>query len=261
MRNSSAYGSKLTKLCRKIKKESGELSAGKHENIIEEIVLGFLASEVSEAKAVSTLSKIKKHFVNYNELRVYRDSEMAKLLGTSFPNAKQISKTIIDVLQQIYDHGDVLQLQHLCEGGKREARQYFDKIKSLNGYVSARVMLLCLNAHAFPVHPLMMVMLRGEGVVDPDADEANVQGFLERHVPAKNIHEHYLMLRHYADHYVDVAAPKKTTAEKVAKKTTKKAVKKVVKETAEKKAPTQMKTVVKTKAVTKKKTTTPKQST
>jgi hypothetical protein len=241
MRNSSEYGSKLLKLCRKLKRKSGDLTDGTHDDPIEEIVLGFLAGEVSETKAATVLNKIKKHFVDYNELRVYREIELTKLLGSGFPQPKQVAQNIVIVLQQIFDHSDTLQLQHLREGGKREARKFLDEIKGLNAYVSARVMLLCVDAHAFPVHPKMLVMLQDEGVVDPDADGANVQGFLERHVPAKNIRGHYLLLRHHADHYEPPARPKKV----VAKKATKKTVKKVAKKTAKKKTAVKKKTAAK----------------
>lgn len=238
MRNSSEYATQLLKLCRKLQRDMGAPSVTVSENATEEVILGFLSSVVTEAKAGTTLEKLKKKFVDFNELRVCRDVEVAKLLGASFPQGKSVAKNIIRVLQQIYDQHDSLRLSDFLAGGKREAKAFLEEIKGLDAYVIARVMLLCLEAQAFPVNASLATMLRGEKVVDPGADEAKIQGFLERQIPSKDIFKYYLLLRKHADSYKAPEAPapkkkaaaKKTVAKKTAvKKTVKKTVKKAVK--------------------------------
>ena len=226
MRNSTEYAGRLLRLCRKLRRSLGAPAEGEHDDPVEEIVLGFFSSVASEAKALTALNKVKKHFVDFNELRVCRDVELVQLLGSTFPQSREVGQNIVKVLQQIFDHNDSIHLGQLRESGKREAKTFLEKIEGLNAYVTARVMLLCLEAHAFPVHKPMLTMLRGEEVVAPDVDEAEVQGFLERQIPAKDILKYYLLLRKHADRYKGPETPvgaKKITVKKTVKK---KAVKK-----------------------------------
>lgn len=248
MRNSSEYASGLLKLCRKLQRDMGTPTAAIAEDPIEEVILGFLSSVVPETKAVVTLAKLKKYFVDFNELRVGRDVEVAKVFGSSFPQGKDVAKKIIKVLHQMYDQHDSISLGQLREGGKREAKAFLEKINGLDANVIARVMLLCLEAQSFPVNAALVTMLQGEKVVDPGADEAEIQGFLERQIPSKDILKYYLLLQKYADSYKapEAPAPKKKAAAKktVAKKTT-------TKKTVKKKAATTKKTVKKKAAVKK----------
>jgi len=81
------------------------------------------------------------------------------------------------------------------------------------------------------------------------ADEAKAQSFLERHVAAKDIHKHYLLLRHHADHY-KASETAGVTKKAAAKKTVKK--KAVAKKAVKKKAAVKEKTVAKKKTAKKK---------
>ena len=222
MRNSADYAERLLKLCRKLRRAKGATKETGPSDPIEEIILGFLTEQCTESKAVTLLHKMQKYLVDYNELRVCRDIEISKLWGSSVSNGREAARKIINALQEIYDLNDSIELEFLQEGGKREARTYLDNLKNINAYVAARVMLLSLEAHAFPVHEAMLTMLRGEDLVDAKADLADVQGFLERQIPAKDLNKYYPLLRDYADRYKVPSARKKATAAKrkaAAKKT------------------------------------------
>ncbi len=252
MKNSSEYATQLKKLCKRVQKELGSPEEPELTDPTTEIVLSCLSAFTTESKAQSGLNKLNAHFVDFNELRVSRDIEVAKVLGSSFPQAKDAAKLIIQILQAIFDKEDALDLSHLPSTGKREVKAFLESMSALPAYTVARVMLKSIGGHAFPVHEKMLTVLQKEEIVSPDASMSDVQGFLERQIPSKTLQKTYIQLRQFTDQYKMSAAKKETAAKK--KTTTKK-------KTATKKA-TKKKTAAKktTKKKTTKKKTTKKKS-
>jgi len=199
MKNSAEYAAILKKLCNKLKRSGKTPIAISLTSPITALVLACLSEAATESKAQASLNKLESVFVDYNELRVARLDEIIDILGKGFPQGKAVAAQIISLLQQIYDDQDSLSLDNLTESGKREARAFLEKLNGITPYIVSRVMLQGVGAHAFPVHEQLLEVLRKEAVVHPDADAAEVQGFLERQIPASQIHKTYAMLRHFAD--------------------------------------------------------------
>lgn len=240
MRNSREHATVLSKLIRRIRREQGAAEEPELHDPLTELVLACLSFYAPEAKATAALSKLNGGFVDFNELRVCRENEIARMLGTAYPAARETSSLLITALKAIFEKQDDVSLDELHAMGKRDAKAYLESLEGLPAYVVARVMLRGLGGHSFPLHDKMLDMLRDEEAIDPNADVAEVQGFLERQITAKDILKHYMLLREYADNY---DGKKTATTKKVTRKSTTK------KKTASRKN---------TKAVTKKKTTSKK---
>ncbi|MBN1765679.1 MAG: hypothetical protein JW860_10510 [Sedimentisphaerales bacterium] len=199
MKNSSEYAVKLKKLCSRLKRDGSASVKMEPVDPLTGIILACLSEVTTENKSRSTLSKLRHEFVDYNELRVARVEEITELLGKSFPQAKDVSRRIVQVLINIFNKCDSLELDFLCDGNKRQAKSFLEGIEDMSSYMLARVMLQSIGAHAFPVNQQMMNMLLKEEVVDPEATVAEVQGFLERQISASQIHKLYPLLRKHAD--------------------------------------------------------------
>lgn len=232
MRNSREYATVLNKLIRKARRSKG--TPEKHEltDPVTEIILGYLTFHTTESKGTTALNKLKGHFVDFNELRVCRESEVVRILGSSFPHVRDVASMILQSLREIFDQQDTLILGFLKNAGKREAKIFLEGLKVLPTYVQSRVMLRSLNGHAFPVHGKLITTLQAEGTVDPKASEADIQGFLERQIASKDIHKTYALLRNFVDTYrlksatstkIATTAPAKSKVKKT--KTTKKKAK------------------------------------
>ena len=268
MKESSAYGARLKRLCNRLKREIGPLKETEKRDPLTEMLLACLNEVVSASKAKTALNRLRSQFVDYNELRVARPEEVIEALGKGFPKSREFMAHLTALLQDVFVRQDTLELDELENMGKREAKAFLQELDHAGDYVVARVMLNCLDGHAFPVNREMLTMLRGEGVVDPKADLAEVQGFLERHISATQIKAVYTLLQHHAEHYKPpAAAGKKTVSKKTAtrkaasvaaKKKTKKASKKKVKKTS--KAPTKKATHTAQKAAGKNTKKAPKKS-
>lgn len=228
MKDSSKYSTKLKRLCTQIKKDDTVPAEFEQRKPLVELLLGCLSEHTTESKAITALHKLETYFVDFNELRVARLDESIEALGKTYPHARDVATTLSKVLKSVQDKLDELDLDFLLEGGKRDAKSFLEELEGVTPYIVAWVMLRSLGAHAFPVNEQMMTMLREEEVISPNADVAEVQGFLERQISASKISETYALLRHYADNFKETktSKSKKTTKTTSAKKTTKKTTKK-----------------------------------
>ena len=79
--------------------------------------------------------------------------------------------------------------------GKRPARQDLEKIDGVSRFVINYCLLTSLEAHAIPLTEPMADYLKQNGIIDANADEEDVDGFLTRCVAAKDAYEFYTLLR------------------------------------------------------------------
>ncbi len=220
MKDSVDYAANLKKLCNRLRRELGTPAKPDPLDPVSEILLACLTAYTTESQAKTALHHLQKAFVDFNELRVCRIDEIAEVFGARFPHAKDIAGQIITLLKQIFDRQDHLHL--FQSGGKREAKAFLESLEGSTPYLISRVMLYCLNAHCFPVNTSLLEMLRNENAIDPAAEPAVVQTFLERQIPASKIQKTYVLLRQYADHYQPgtAAADKNPSAPKTPRKKT-----------------------------------------
>ena len=257
MKDSAEHGARLKRLCARIRREMGAQAVSAGHDPTTELVLACLSAGTTEAKARTTLNRLRSNFVDFNELRVSRPDEIVEILGKNFPQGTDTAEAILAALRELFDLRDTLDMTDLIEGGKREAKVFLEGLENLTPYMIACVLLHSLDAHAFPVNAQMMDMLRGGDVITAKADAGNVQGFLERQLSATTIRKTYILLRKYADSYRGVAKTSKKTGKKAAKKTkttsTKKTAKKAAKKTTKKTTKTTTKKTAKkaTKTTTK----------
>ena len=216
MKDSAEHSARLKRLCNRVRRELGAPTVGDPTEPTAELILACLSFNATEAKARAALNRLHSTFVDFNELRVCRPEEIVEVMGKGFPDARQATRSVLALLKELFDLNDSLDLSHLALEGKREARAFIEQMEHATPYVVARVMLNSLEAHAFPVNDQMMNMLRGEEVITAQADVANVQGFLERHIPATSIRKTYMLLRKYADSY---RSKRKTTKKATNRKT------------------------------------------
>lgn len=220
MRNSKEYGARLKSLCNRLRRAGGKSPKLEPNGPLDELVLGCLSAHTTESRARTAFNKLRSNFVDFNELRVCREEEIAEILGKGFHQSKETAKQITMLLQAIFAANNCLDINCLLDGGKREARSFLESLDGITAYVLGRVMLRSLEAHAFPVNDQILLMLREEEVVSADADAANVQGFLERQISASDMGSTYALLCRHADGFK--ASHGKGAKTKKAKKTKKK---------------------------------------
>ncbi|MHC4441431.1 MAG: hypothetical protein ACYTF1_06695 [Planctomycetota bacterium] len=186
MKHGSEYAKRVRRLYYQLIRKFGRPAEGEPTDPIEQLVLSILSLCTSTSKAKVVYRKLLREMVDLNELRVTPTTELVHIFGSGFPLARQKAQCVIDSLNAIRRRQDALDLSFLKQRGRREARDYLESLEGVDRSVAARVLLYSLGGHAIPVDNLTLYILRKEEIVDTNADAAEVQGFLERHISAKN---------------------------------------------------------------------------
>lgn len=154
------------------------------EPILHELVVSFCHWEATPAQARAAAARLREGVVDYNELRVCLEPELEELLGPRHPPRQVCAARLRAALREIYEREHELSLASLASMGKREARAYLDSVEGVPPFVSARVVLLALGGHAFPLDERLRKRLAGEGAIDAELDLTGALGWVERQVRA-----------------------------------------------------------------------------
>lgn len=184
MKGGSEYAKHIRKAFQQWSRKHGKPEEEAPTDPLEELVVGILAICTTLHKARTVFRKLSQHMVDFNELRVTPPMELADLIGDGVPLAEQKAQRIVDALNDVRRRQDRLDLSFLKQRARREAREYLESLEGVDRSAAANVVLFSLGGHAIPVDDLTLYVLRKEELVDPSADAAEVQGFLERHISA-----------------------------------------------------------------------------
>jgi len=195
MKNSKDYSQKIQKLYHTLSSKYPKVQKVSHEKVIDAIVYAIISTEMSEKATDSIIKKFTEYFVDWNDLRVSRTEEIAEVMGKDDPVAVSIATILTTVLNGIFNEFHQVSLEALKKIGKRPAKQALEKIEGTSHFVVDYCMLTALGGHAIPLTENMIQYLKSNELVNPDADEQQIGGFLAKQIPAKNGYEFYALLR------------------------------------------------------------------
>ena len=195
MKNSKEYSKKIQSLFRSLKRKYPKVQEVSYEKIEDALVYSVISEKMNEKKAESAIRRFGEYFVDLNDLRVSRVEEITEMLGENTPLAREIASRITRVLQNIFNDYHKISLEALKKIGKRPARQILEKIDGSSRFVVDYCMLTSLHGHAIPLTEDMIEYLRNNDLVDSNADEQQIAGFLAKQISAKNGYEFYALLR------------------------------------------------------------------
>jgi len=195
MKNSREYARRVRKLYNALKRHYPKVENVTYDEPVEAAVYAILSENMTEAVAQSASKRFADYFVDLNDLRVSRPEEVIEVLGSDTPVARDIAATLGRVLSAIFDQYNILSLQALKKIGKRPAKQILEKLDGISHFVVNYCMLTSLQAHAIPLTQKMIEYLRSNELVDPQANEREIEGFLTRQISAQDAYESYALLR------------------------------------------------------------------
>lgn len=206
-----------------------------YEEITDAIVYAVISAELSKKAADAVMKRFREYFVDWNDLRVSRTEEIVEAMGKDTRAARNIASTLVQVLNGVFNQYHKLSLEALKKIGKRPAKQALEKIDGTSRFVVDYCMLTSLRGHAVPLTEKMLSYLRSNDLVNPEADEQQIAGFLAKQIPAKNGYNFYALLRRESEARTSVKKTKKTKTASKKKKKKKDVKKKAVKKKAVKK--------------------------
>jgi endonuclease III len=155
------------------------------------MIRAVLETDASRKQAEKAVAAIEKEYVDYNELRVAPVREVAELIGKDFFFARRQAEELTNALNSLFRRSATLNFDHVKNMTKRDLRRHLSEL-GLGPYAVSLLLLRCFGGHAIPVDESLVESLKMEEYVHPEADLADVQGFLERVVLQKDalsVHE------------------------------------------------------------------------
>ncbi len=170
-----------------------------HDPLIHELAFSILLWEASLTHAMRAMEAIHEQLSDYNELRVCFPEELSAIIGTRYPQSLDRCERLAAALNAIFQREQKLTLASLHELPKRDARQYLATLDGVPSFVAARMTLISLGGHAFPLDGLLMKYLTQEGVLTTLAPQDKHMAHLERAVRATDSRKLYGMIEYWAD--------------------------------------------------------------
>lgn len=195
MKNSKEYSKKIQSLYRTLSQKHTKVPKVGHEQIVDAIIHALVNEQLTEQEAEAAMHRFAGCFVDWNDLRVSRPEEIVETLGGDTPGARAAASAIVKVLNGVFNEYHKVSLEALRKVGKRPAKQALEKIDGMSRFAVDYCMLTSLHGHAIPLTEKMTEYLKDNGLVGPDADEQQIEGFLTKQIPAKSGYEFYALLR------------------------------------------------------------------
>ncbi|MFH1614359.1 MAG: hypothetical protein ABIG61_04655 [Planctomycetota bacterium] len=221
MKEGKKYGQRLNKVCRSLRRKHGKVEKVAFEEPVEALVYGTLCEQDSESAADSAFRKIKSHFVDLNDLRVSRNEEITEIIGQDNEVGRALAERLRTSLNRVFNEYDMITLGALKEMGKRQAKQCLEKMESAGRFVVNYVMLTSFGGRAIPLTGKMLQYLQTNELVHPEANEQEIDAFLEHYISASDTYKFYALLRRESESR-DSSKKVRVRAEKVKKDASKK---------------------------------------
>jgi len=222
MINSKEYARRVRKLYRELKRKYPTIERTTYDEPVDAIVHGIVSENTTETAAQAMSRKFADYFVDLNDMRVSRPEEMVEILGEDTPLTRQTTNTLTSTLMAIFNEYHTVSLQALKKVGKRPAKKALEKLDGITRFAVDYCMLMALQGHAIPLTERMIEYLKSRGLVDSEADERQIGGFLTRQISAKNGYEFYTFLRRESEASETKKKKRTTRRAKTRKKTKRK---------------------------------------
>ncbi|MEE9296880.1 MAG: hypothetical protein V3W34_18195 [Phycisphaerae bacterium] len=199
MKNGTLYARRVKKLLSRLKNTYGRPQIPEEPtNPVDQLILGLLSVETSDAKARRAVTALREAMVDINEVRVSTSAEVAAAIATHVPESIHCADAIRASLNAIFRREHGVTLDHLQKTGLREAKQYLEHLDGVDPGAAASVLLWSLGGHAIPVDRRMHEALRRENCVEPSASRGEVQAFLERNISASDAKMFCLLMNRFS---------------------------------------------------------------
>ena len=156
--------------------------------VLEEVVFAMCREGLPTAAADAAFDRLRRAFVDWNEIRVSSVPEVAEVLGDT-PRAGDRAKRIVEFLQEHFERTYSFELDDLEKKGVKQAAKQLAryKDKGVTDFTVAWVTQRALGGHAVPLDEPSIRVLRRLHVIEGDIDDLeSTRASLEHHVSKAN---------------------------------------------------------------------------
>ena len=214
MKSGTVYAAKLKKLYAKLRAAMPKPDIPEPDDPLHRLAVSILGIRAGEERATQAVNRALAEMVDWNEIRVSSAAELHRAIGNAVPDALQRCKLLVRALQAIYDKENRVSLDRLLTLRRRESKEFLDKLDGIDAFAAASVQLWSLGGHAIPVDDRLLDELRKAELVEPSADRAEVQAFLERNVSAADAKAFCILMRDWDASWTGKSRSKKRAAKR-----------------------------------------------
>jgi endonuclease III len=158
--------------------------------ILEEFVYAILREGHTREAADRAFDNLKKHFFDWNEIRVSMTEELVAAVGHWITDAERRSQRIIDFLQEVFESTFSFDLEGIEKKGLKQAGKTLARYQAASDYAIAWVTQKSLGGHALPLDTGALRCLRRLKLIEDDQNDLEViRASLEHQVPKAKGHQ------------------------------------------------------------------------
>ena len=154
--------------------------------IVDLVIFHMLHLRVPVKRAEQSFLRLKRAFVDWNEVRISTEQEIRSALGFT-KNAEAAARAIRGFLNRIHRDQHQTSLEFLNELTIAQARKYLRSLKSLNGATIDLILRLKKSQAVVPLDKQSDRVLVRIGVVPSTYTVRQKQRFLQRLVPEEQV--------------------------------------------------------------------------
>lgn len=178
------------------------------------LVMSMLMWESTTEKALAAYARLLEQVVDFNDLRVCMPHETMDIIGPRYPRALDRCQRLRAILRNIYLREHAVNLDSLCDTGKRDAKKYIESLEGIVPYAAARVLLLSFQTHAIPVDDQLRTQLIEAEVSDSSLEVPELSSWLAAQIRAEDGESAHFALQSWIDDIADGrhSGPKRTAS-------------------------------------------------
>lgn len=150
------------------------------EDPVETLLQSFLLWEAATAHAATALERIRKSFVDLNELRVEVPAAVVALLGGRYPMAEERADRLKRSLHAIFQARHRLELEHLKDLDRRKQLAFLEGLDGMVPFVSSRILMVHFGHAAVPLDEQTATLLREAKIAAREASTAEIAAALAK---------------------------------------------------------------------------------
>ncbi|MFW5856957.1 MAG: hypothetical protein ACOCX4_03685 [Planctomycetota bacterium] len=165
---------------------------------VEEMLLAVFVDDGNDADAArDALVRVRDAFVNWNEARVARLAEVARLIEP-LPNADELAKRVRELLGRIFDRTGSVRLDYLGTMKMSEARRALIEIEPVSRAVADRVLMREVDGANLPFSTEATALAKRAQWIPKSGNRQHLNKLLAESLNREEALDFYFLLEHHA---------------------------------------------------------------
>ena len=184
MKNSTKHATKFKALTKKLK--GAEPLLPDPRDPVTLLAFAYCSWESTAEGALEACRNLRSGLVDWNDLRVCKVDEIVDMAGFSDIRKEERARRLRSAFHAVFLREHETSMDALHDMKKRETREYIETLDGMVPYVASFVLMHAFDVSGIPVDGQLRMLLIEKGAVDPDADIAEISGWVSRQVSAED---------------------------------------------------------------------------